>query len=161
MSNLPPQEPFSSEQPDLFSGDNAQNQEVVDISEIARKIAENAPNNPYQSQEDRKRAIFEQRGEDLGAEQTGLKENIIGIEEVPGTSDQRQVAKNRGTHPSQRRPFEMPGKDGRTNSPGLATSSEVQAGLTDEEIDTQQDINRKGIVEARKALEQAKQNNQP
>ncbi len=154
---------MSEYQPSLFGNDNTpvNKYEEIDPRVYAEQIANNAPRDPYSEQKKRQEEIIEQRGEDLGAEQTGLKENIIGIEEVPGTSDQRQVAKNRGTHPSQRRPFEMPGKDGRTNSPGLATSSEVQAGLTDEEIDTQQDINRKGIVEARKALEQAKQNNQP
>ncbi len=53
-----------------------------------------------------------------------------------------------------KRPFEMPGqnRNGRTNGPGLATRAEAQKGMTDAEIDQQQEINTRGAAAARRML---------
>lgn len=51
-----------------------------------------------------------------------------------------------------KKPFELPGKDGRSNTPPLPTPKQAQEGMTEEEIEEQANKNKNGANEARKAL---------
>ncbi len=62
-----------TEQPTLFADDKHDDVSVepADLADVARRIAEAAPANPYAAQEERQKAIVAARGEDLAREQTG------------------------------------------------------------------------------------------
>lgn len=64
-NGLPSEEAHQSTLPSL---------EPRDLGRIASDIAAQAPNDPYQAQNARQLSLLELRGEDPGAEQTGLKQ---------------------------------------------------------------------------------------
>lgn len=138
--------PHEEEQGRLFSvpDEESQPDNSIDISDRARQIGEFArPYTPVDRTSDAAR--------DQGH---GPVDNVTGIEDA-GSSSERNKAKRRGIHPSQR-PFEKP-QQGRNNAPGLITPAEAQQGLTDDEIDAQSEINSRGAAAAREALKKAQE----
>lgn len=116
---------------------------VVDTSEAARHIAKHAGQPEY---EDRTSEAARDQGHgslDLGS-----------TEHIPGSDTERAQARARRTHPAEggAKVYELPGKNGRRNTPGVATRAEVQRGLSDEEIDRRKRVNRAGAAAARAAL---------
>lgn len=101
---------------------------MADIAEIARHIAEHAPVDPYAATTERKTAIVEARGEDIAAEQTG-------VPTIDATADDEHHVVRRGMGEPRERPYELPGKLGRSNSAPLPRPTDVQRGLTGGEID--------------------------
>lgn len=131
-----------NDQGQLFEA--ASKAEIIDISQAAQHISKNA--RPFE---------YEDRTSDAARDQGHGPQAVVGIEEVSGTDQERQAARRRGTHPSARA-VELPGQSrGRSNTPGIATPSEAQRGLTDQEIVEQDEINKRGVKAARKALKDA------
>lgn len=62
-----------TEQPSLFSDDTEVSVDPADIADVARRIAESAPDDPYASQRQREVDLLELRDEDLAGEQTGFR----------------------------------------------------------------------------------------
>lgn len=136
-------------QPELF--DNPDKPPLQDITgELAALIAARAPRNPYAAHEERKQAIVESRGEDLAAEQTGLRQV-----ELPRVIDDPEL--NQAWHAERR----LPPKKARTIVPvrsgpirGESESECTPAGReTDWKLDdTTKAIGRSGLKAARSAL---------
>lgn len=140
MSEIPPN------QPNLFPEDDQTEglADVINISDYANKIGENA--RPF---------VPDDRTSEAARDQGHGPQQIIDINNIPGYDAERSKAKVSGTHPSQKKPFELPGKDGRTNSPSIVTPTEAQQGLTPDEIAEQREKNRRGVEAAREALRDA------
>jgi hypothetical protein len=118
-----------NEQPALFP------QEPRESDRVAAGIV--PPERPYADYDARKEAIIESRGEDLGKEQTGMPV------ELPVPVPEAKVP---------RKPFELPGKDGRSNYP-RPTRSELLQGMSQEAREGQDAINKLGAAAARRILE--------
>ncbi len=118
-------------------------------------LVESEFRDPYSSQNRRADEIIETRGEDLGGEQTGLKDSVVtSLSNVSeGTADERSVVRRR--RPSGLRV--MP-RQGRSNAPGggLGTLPQQQAearrGLSAEQREAQKATNLRGAALARAAL---------
>lgn len=78
-------------QPSLFPQD--EKHEVVDITELARRIGENAQ--PYKPKARPSEAAIDQ-----GWGESVDDDAVVGIEEVPGSLEERQSYRVRNTHPS-------------------------------------------------------------
>lgn len=81
------------------------------------------------------------------------QDNVIGIQNVPGTPEERKAARVR--HPSEpSRKLELPGGNKGRRNPGsqLPTPNQVQWGKTNSEIDAQAAINREAAAAARNKL---------
>lgn len=136
-------------QPSLFPQPGQTEAEVIDISAAARHIAEHAG-----------RPELPDRTSDAARYDQGHGPvQISSTEHIPASDAERAQARARRTHPaaSGAKVYELPGKNGRRNTPGVATRAEAQKGLTPEEIDRRRRVNSTGAAVARAALKGASQ----
>lgn len=129
----------------------------ADIDEIAERIGGNAGQVEY---EDRTSEAARDQGWGP-VEQPRLSLVIDNSSAARSTEEEKAASK--GRHPSGATPsrplVELPNR-GNNNSPAIPTKSEVQAGMTDEEIDRQAEVNKRGAAAAKAAIEFAQRNRQ-
>lgn len=122
----------------------------ADIDEIARHIGSHAATVEYVD-----RTSDAARDQGWGPVERP-QPSTVSSTETESTGSEK--AESKGRHlsaPTTRRPFELPNRI-KSNGPRPLTPDEVQAGMTDEEIDRQAQINRTGAAAAKAALEAAR-----